>query len=106
MSASMTVALEKGPQEFLNCLDQWREQSIRMDLINCSSALHRCGKSEVSVPTLIVQFIADCVEQSPAEEKIQAQNVGNAIYGIRTMENSPEVHRLVQALTKKSGGMY
>merc|ERR1719159_1501351 len=78
------------------------ESRSPLNVNNIATILHRTAKKRILLPADVTDFLASRLEGSDTRERMTAQNVGSAVYGLQRMGDShAEVRQLVAALATK-----
>lgn len=72
-------------------------------LLSLTTLLHRAGKLRLHLPQHVLAFIADRLTavRYDSREKLSAQAIGNALYGLQRCDDSEDVRKIIAALTPK-----
>ena len=89
----------RSAKEFSALLVRLRSEKRSLNGVNVGTILHRSSKLRYRVDPLTLAYLAECL--SANEIALQAQNVGNALYGLQSLGDSKEVRGLLAALTPK-----
>merc|ERR1719281_1096987 len=64
------------------------ESRSPLNVNNISTILHRTAKKRILLPADVTDFLASRLEGSDTRERMTAQNVGSALYGLQRMSDS------------------
>ena len=93
------VAAARNAREFAALLARLSSEKRTLNGVNVSTILHRSSKIRYRVDPSTLAYLSECL--SADEISLQAQNVGQALYGLQRLGDSKEVRGLVAALTPK-----
>ena len=94
------TAAGKDQQTLLDLLNNFHASNRPLNAINLATIFFRAAKSRAQLPPHIITYITEKLHGEDAQE-FGHQAVGNAVYGLQCMGDSPEVKDLLKVLIIK-----
>ena len=82
-------------------MSRLRKEKTPLDIVNVCTLLHRIGRYRLEVPGDVVKFLVATFKTEECGEDLNGQGVGNALYGLQSLDDSKDVRELVAILASK-----
>jgi hypothetical protein len=92
------VAASRAKNFFLAVVQSIVMQQRPLNLVNVSTILQKAGKLRIRLDDLTVSYLVRSLQQLPPDETMTGQHVGNSLYGLQGLLDSPAVRELLLEL--------